>query len=77
MPLRREHVRFTQIDRFAMWTKRLKGRSSPSITPAKEFTATLGVISVNGPVLPTPDTSTGIHLVFGEKRVNAVCYMDR
>ena len=81
MPLQREHVRFTQIDRFAMRTKRLKGRSSPSIThsatPVIEFTATLGVISVNGPVLPTPDTSTGIHTVFGEKRQNALCYIDR
>ena len=79
MPLRREHVRFNQIDRFAMWTKRLKGRSSPSMTYSTtvviEFTATLGVMPVGKELVTAPKTLLGMHTVFGEKRMSAVCYM--
>ena len=41
-----------------------------------EFTATLGVMSVGKELVAAPKTLLGIHSVFGEKRVNAVCYMD-
>ena len=56
VPLRREHVRFTKMDRFAMGTKNLKGRSSPSMTVVIEFTATLGVMSVREELVVAPKT---------------------
>ena len=62
-----------------MRTKRLKGRSSPSIThsatPVIEFTATLGVMSVRKELVAAPKTLLGIHTVFGEKRVSAIYYI--
>ena len=64
-PLQREHVRFTEIDRFAMRTKRLKGRSSPRITysdtPVIHTIATLGTGSVDGVVFIAPDTRLDFH----------------
>ena len=62
-----------------MWTKGLPRGSCPhvvhSATTVIEFTATFGVVSVKGPVFPTPKTLVGIHTVFGEKRVSPVYYM--
>ena len=64
-----------------MGAKNLEGRSSPTITYSTtvviEFTATLGVMVVRKELVVAPKTLFGIHSVFGEKRVSAVCYMDR
>ena len=71
VPLRRERVRFTQIDCIAMGAKRLPGRSSPSTTYSAtvviEFTATLGVMSVRKELPVAPKTLLGIHTVFGDE----------
>ena len=47
-----------------------------SATVVIEFAATLGVMPVRKELVTAPKTLLGIHTVFGEKRVSAVCYMD-
>ena len=46
-----------------------------SATVVIEFTATLGVMPVGKELVTAPKTLLGIHTVFGEKRMTAVCYM--
>ena len=46
-----------------------------SATVVIEFTATLGVMPVGKELVTAPKTLLGIHTVFGEKRVSAICYI--